>query len=366
MSGVWLSWSPAQLLWATRGLHWGFRMVVEPRVGNLESLALYEAVFSTSASLLAPEASMPDFFRARVTDPSGVEWHVVAARFLDPDPSHNDEAGRRILHEMLLVLGPDATPNIENALGDWHLRLFDQVRSEYERVYRLESSRDVEVHLESDATHVLLGDNEGARADWIDLGKRRVANRSHAHRGGRTTGSRQERKWLPYGLGGIFLVTLMAAAITSIVLRSEKLRDAPAVDRLAFEGKQYQFFGGPVAWKEAKRRCEDMGGHLACPESSKENQFLWQIGQKATLPNGRAAWIGVYRDGKDQQWKFVSGMPVTASGWDGAANEIVGDAAAQLDLTGGAPKWLVARRDDRGPFICEWTNSEGPVASGKR
>jgi len=58
-------------------------------------------------------------------------------------------------------------------------------------------------------------------------------------------------------------------------------------DSIDWHGHFYKFFSSPVSWREAKRRCEAMGGHLATATSEQENEFL------GSLPRGvRTTWIG--------------------------------------------------------------------------
>ena len=55
-----------------------------------------------------------------------------------------------------------------------------------------------------------------------------------------------------------------------------------------YNGHSYYRSSSSLSWDDAKKACEDMGGHLATVSSSGENNFLYQ-----TWPSG---WIGLYQD----------------------------------------------------------------------
>lgn len=86
------------------------------------------------------------------------------------------------------------------------------------------------------------------------------------------------------------------------------LRDSnrPALRRLArsFNGRRYLFVPRFVRWAEAKRLCEELGGHLVEIHSREENEFL-----ESFFPYGGSwMWIGLHT--VREQLKWISGKPV--------------------------------------------------------
>jgi len=213
MSDPWLSWSRDQLLWATRGLHWGFRIIVKPPESKFNALTLYEEVFSTSSTLLAPKESQPEFFQVEVADRNGEARPVMAARFLDPDPTHRDAAGRRILHEVLLVWHKGEMPKPESTPADWHLRVFGQLRSEYERIYPLESLGTVDVRLESAATPSTATEEKRAAPERSGISE--VTGRP----GSQVSfvfADKRSRRHCCYAIGVVLAISLSTAAVAIV------------------------------------------------------------------------------------------------------------------------------------------------------
>ena len=72
----------------------------------------------------------------------------------------------------------------------------------------------------------------------------------------------------------------------------------------------YRAFAGSSSWSDAKRRCEDMGGHLVTITSSEENVLLTE---EVTGDVARA-WIGARRESKED-WRWVTGEPFLFQVW---------------------------------------------------
>lgn len=85
-------------------------------------------------------------------------------------------------------------------------------------------------------------------------------------------------------------------------------------DAKRFGDHWYKVFTGYMPWDQAKKRCEEMGGYLACVETAKERQFL------ANRANGKVLWLGggdakqegrpVWLNGKRVVLRLVDNTPI--------------------------------------------------------
>jgi hypothetical protein len=76
---------------------------------------------------------------------------------------------------------------------------------------------------------------------------------------------------------------------------------------VTFGGHHYQLIERMrVSWADAKAACEQAGGHLACPITFEEAQFI------ANLKHGQAVWLGAYCVADDDPlgWIWLNGEPV--------------------------------------------------------
>lgn len=83
-------------------------------------------------------------------------------------------------------------------------------------------------------------------------------------------------------------------------------------DARTFNGHSYKFFPEQLSWKEAKARCEAMGGRLAMVESLEENNFVSGLVAAAGKVD---AWIGATDEGSEGQWRWVDGHLMTWTNW---------------------------------------------------
>ncbi len=84
------------------------------------------------------------------------------------------------------------------------------------------------------------------------------------------------------------------------------------VDTQTFNGHAYKFFPEQLAWKDAKARCEALGGHLVIIETLDENTFL---GRLITDRGKLDSWIGATDEGSEGQWHWVDGRNITWTNW---------------------------------------------------
>ncbi len=83
-------------------------------------------------------------------------------------------------------------------------------------------------------------------------------------------------------------------------------------DAKTFNGHAYKFFPQQLSWKDAKARCEALGGHLVIIETPAENAFL---GKLITDGGKVDSWIGATDEGSEGQWRWVDGRNMTWTNW---------------------------------------------------
>lgn len=97
-------------------------------------------------------------------------------------------------------------------------------------------------------------------------------------------------------------------------MRESKLV-AVGLDKLAvkFRGHYYMLILRPIGWKDAKKYCESLGGHLAYIETKDEREFLEkQMGNCCV-------WVGCTDEPKKGDWRWLSSKPVDKSLWKAPA-----------------------------------------------
>lgn len=91
-------------------------------------------------------------------------------------------------------------------------------------------------------------------------------------------------------------------------------------------GHRYKFLRESVSWDDAKKRCEDLGGHLLALETRAEHDFIsnWVKTGVATnkdqFGDGASVWMGAkeveVKPGQ-KEWQWITGQPFTFSAWRG-------------------------------------------------
>jgi len=114
-------------------------------------------------------------------------------------------------------------------------------------------------------------------------------------------------------------------------------------------GRWYAYFPEPGSWHSARRRCEEMGGHLVTIASQEENAFV-----KSLL--GSNAWIGLTDEGHEGRWEWVTGETVAFTAW--SRGEPSGGEENYLEMRASDPpsaNWNDLKGDSNVPgFVCEW------------
>src|SRR5688572_14348945 len=118
-----------------------------------------------------------------------------------------------------------------------------------------------------------------------------------------------------HSLASFVLFATLALAAATEAAGEQPATPAPAAAGAAnpapgavvrFGGHRYSFVEGRVSWNEAREKCEDMGGYLACITTPAEQAFLVKGAPKADeSPAQGKFWIGGFlRDGR---WQWLSG-----------------------------------------------------------
>ena len=144
----------------------------------------------------------------------------------------------------------------------------------------------------------------------------------------------------------------------------------PSDDAVEYQGHYYKvFLALGIPWNEAKTACEQLGGHLACPTTQEQVEFISQLKQ------GKGLWVGGYFDGKAKPatWKWVTGeafehrLPPTNSTdlWLSTTTEGQTFAMCAIDGTYRRPDGSVALTDATHVqgYICQWDVAPDDSAS---
>ena len=118
-------------------------------------------------------------------------------------------------------------------------------------------------------------------------------------------------------------------------------------DAVKFGSHWYKFFPGKFTWDDAQRRCQIMGGYLACVETDAENNFVF----KATGSND--TWLGGSKE-RGGAWRWVDGSLWKLSLWQPGQPDNGGGNEDALHLQKIAPTWNDLSRDSGLGFVCEW------------
>lgn len=122
-----------------------------------------------------------------------------------------------------------------------------------------------------------------------------------------------------------------------------------------WNGHHYKVVHEPLSWKQAKKWCEDNGGHLVIIENQQEHDALVQWLTRPNIPD--SLWVGATDEQTEGAWLWVDGTPVAFTKWKkGEPDNHGGNKDAHFALMnvpdGGSwddtPAWQKAG------FICEW------------
>lgn len=127
------------------------------------------------------------------------------------------------------------------------------------------------------------------------------------------------------------------------------------VGAVPWNGHFYKAVLEPMSWKQAKKWCEDNGGHLVIIENEAEANALTQFLTQPGVPDN--FWIGATDEKTEGEWLWVDGSPVTFTKWkprepDNHQGHGDGHYVAMHVPDGGA--WDDVPVHEKRPFVCEW------------
>lgn len=128
-----------------------------------------------------------------------------------------------------------------------------------------------------------------------------------------------------------------------------------------YNGNVYMVLDRNTSWKEAKKQCEDAGGHLAAITSQKENDFVQALCEYA---NDGLYYLGADNTFNEGIWSWVSNESFVYTNWsDGESTDAAANAGLAMDSQSG--KWKSVAEDEEyiTGFVCEWEGDGNAVDS---
>ncbi len=127
--------------------------------------------------------------------------------------------------------------------------------------------------------------------------------------------------------------------------------------KTVFNGHTYYYFTEPMTWYEAKKLCENLGGHLVTINSAEENAYLYDL-----IDPSRSVWIGATDRDKEGTFSWVTGEPFSYENWetgqpDNWLGETTGDENFAMILSESGGRWNDAQGVDLEYFICEFDDA---------
>jgi predicted Ser/Thr protein kinase len=140
----------------------------------------------------------------------------------------------------------------------------------------------------------------------------------------------------------------------------------------AFGEHSYKFFREQLTWKEARAKCESLGGNLVIIDDAEENKF---VGNLITSDAWLDSWIGISDEATEGQWRTVNGSDVQYSNWATYQPNNAGDGehfAIMSNRTFGSDpvawRWCdqpaIPKEPHQAGFVCEWNSvpDNNPIA----
>ncbi|MHC4248043.1 MAG: lectin-like protein [Planctomycetota bacterium] len=127
---------------------------------------------------------------------------------------------------------------------------------------------------------------------------------------------------------------------------------------VSFGGHRYKLYEQKMAWHDAKRFCEERGGHLVTITSKEENDFVTSLARAS----GDFVWIGFSDEAREGEWEWVTGEPSTFTAWGqgpGTEGRVQpdnwnGNQDVAILHRGANWKWDDSHAHVQLAFVCEW------------
>lgn len=160
-----------------------------------------------------------------------------------------------------------------------------------------------------------------------------------------------KRSLITIFLASVILLGTGSYPTTSTALAAGKI---PSKAK-SYDGNRYYIFNECVSWSEAKAKCEELGGHLVCITSAKEQAFIEKLNASEVK-----LWIGGYREDGSSKWKWVTGEKWKYTNWaDGEPN----DSNNVISNENRCSVWPIRWNDlnegsiEQDGYICEWESN---------
>lgn len=105
----------------------------------------------------------------------------------------------------------------------------------------------------------------------------------------------------------LLLAAVMLLPVSVLAAGAENSGD------VIFNGHSYRRYDEGMTWKEAKARCEALGGYLVCITSEAEQKFVESLLEDGTQ---KYYWIGATDEAEEGVWRWVSGEAFAYENWD--------------------------------------------------
>ncbi len=86
-------------------------------------------------------------------------------------------------------------------------------------------------------------------------------------------------------------------------------------DALKYEGHFYKIYEESLPWNEARRACEEKGGHLVTVTSQGEQDFLVSMIEESGTEK-KHFWLGASDEEEEGQWTWVTGESMDYTNWE--------------------------------------------------
>ncbi|MBQ9912639.1 MAG: C-type lectin domain-containing protein [Clostridia bacterium] len=135
-------------------------------------------------------------------------------------------------------------------------------------------------------------------------------------------------------------------------------------DAVEYNGHWYKVYEICLTWENAKKYCDDLGGHLVTISSKEENDFVLSILKKSSKAANFI--IGLAELKKEGEWSWVTGEPLNYTNWArlqpdngaGSRSQSYGsmvNGATQYGFKAGQWDDIATASNSEGcHFICEW------------
>lgn len=99
--------------------------------------------------------------------------------------------------------------------------------------------------------------------------------------------------------------------ITEVSCIKTELNDESLINEGNYKGHHYEIFDQGMIWSDAKRICEERGGHLVTITSEEEQNFVTSLIEEGKM---NQYWLGGQRSDKEYVW--ITGESMEYSNWD--------------------------------------------------